>query len=188
MTRQTSPTYRSTAKLKVCKETFLPKCCYQMRIGYITCVIYNTPDNLRIALEDNFDHSIFHCENRCGVCHGDNRQCSCNERPPQKRKKISKSTASSQQPADTSHDDLKKKYESLQKDYKRVGQAFQNQQEQNQELTALLEEREKEAEELANLVRNKYRIIKNLERRLLNAKKVMAELRAEVRRRHQPAP
>ena len=24
-----------------------------MRIGYITCVIYNTPDNLRIALEDN---------------------------------------------------------------------------------------------------------------------------------------
>ena len=52
MTRQTSPTYRSTAKLVVCKETFLPKC-YQMRIGYITCVIYNTPDNLRIAWEDN---------------------------------------------------------------------------------------------------------------------------------------
>ena len=39
------------------------------------------------------DHSIFHCENRCGVCHGDSRQCSCNERPPQKRKKTSKSTA-----------------------------------------------------------------------------------------------
>ena len=93
------------------------------------------------------DHSIFHCENKCGVCHGDSRQCLCNERPPQKRKKISKSTATSQQPADTSHKDLKKKYESLQKDYKRVGQAFQNQQEQNQELTALLEEREKEAED-----------------------------------------
>ena len=72
----------------------------------------------------------------------------------------------SQQPADMSHDDLKKKYESLQKDYKRVGQAFQNQQEQNQELTALLEEREKEAEELANLVRNKDEVVKNLERRL----------------------
>ena len=112
----------------------------------------------------------------------------CNERPPQKRKETSKSTVSSQQPADTLHNNLKKKYESLQKDYKRVGQAFQNQQEQNQELTALLEEREKEAEELANLVRNKYRIIKNLERRLLNAKKVMTELRAEVRRRDQPAP
>ena len=115
------------------------------------------------------DHSIFHCENKCGVCHGDSRQCSCNERPPQKRKKISKSTASSQQPADTSHDDLKKKYESLQKDYKRVGQAFQNQQEQNQELKALLEEREKEAEELANLVRNKDEVVKNLERRHVDA-------------------
>ena len=94
----------------------------------------------------------------------------------------------SQQPADTSHDDLKKKYESLQKDYKRVGQAFQNQQEQNQELTTLLEEHEKEAEELANLVRNKDEVVKNLERRFLNAKKVIAELRAEVQRRDQPAP
>ena len=134
------------------------------------------------------NHSIFHCENRCGVCHGDSRRCLCNERPPQKRKKTSKSTVSSQQPADTSHNDLKKKYESLQKDYKRVGQAFQNQQEQNQELMALLEEHEKEAEELANLVWNKDEVIKNLERHLLNAKKVMAELRAEVRRRDQPAP
>ena len=135
------------------------------------------------------DHSIFHCENRCGICHGDSRQCSCNERPPQKRKKTSnsKSTASSQQPADTSHDNLKKKYESLQNDYKRVGQAFQNQQEQNEELTALLEEREKEAEELANLVRTKDEVVKNLERRLLNAKKVIAELRAEVQRRDPPA-
>ena len=63
MTRQTSPTYRSTAKLKVCKETFLPKC-YQMRIGYITCVIYNTPDNLRIALEDNLiENSAKNSEN-----------------------------------------------------------------------------------------------------------------------------
>ena len=92
----------------------------------------------------------------------------------------------SQQPADTSHNNLKKKYESLQKDYKRVGQAFQNQQDQNQELTALLEEREKEAEELANIVRNKDEVIKNLKRRLLNAKSVIAELRAEVRRRDQP--
>ena len=69
-----------------------------------------------------------------------------------------------------------------------MGQAFQNQQEQNQELTALLEEREKEAEELANLVRNKDEVVKNLERRLVDAKKVIAELRAEVRRRDQPAP
>ena len=64
-----------------------------------------------------------------------------------------------------------------------MGQAFQNQQEQNQELTVLLEEREKEAEELANVVRKKDEVVKNLERCLLNAKKVIAELRAEVRRR-----
>ena len=65
-----------------------------------------------------------------------------------------------------------------------MGQAFQNQQEQKQELTALLEEWEKEAEELANLVRNKDEVVKNL----LNAKKVIAELQAEVRRRNQPMP
>ena len=94
----------------------------------------------------------------------------------------------SQQPADTLHDDLKKKYESLQKDYKRVGQAFQNQQEQNQELMALLEECDKEAAELANLVRDKDEVVKNLKRRLLNAKKVIADLREEMRRRDQPAP
>jgi len=47
-----------------------------------------------------------------------------------------------------------------------VGQAFQNQQGQNQELTALLGECEKEIEELANLVRNKDEVVKNLERRL----------------------
>ena len=69
-----------------------------------------------------------------------------------------------------------------------MGQAFQNQQEQKQELTALPKEWEKEAEELANFVRNKDEVIKNLERRLLNAEKVIAELRAEVRRRNQPAP
>ena len=69
-----------------------------------------------------------------------------------------------------------------------MGQAFQNQQEQNQELTALLKEHDKEAEELANLVWNKDAVVQNLERRLLNAKKVIAELRAEVRHRDQPVP
>lgn len=40
----------------------------------------------------------------------------------------------------------------------------------------LLEEREKEAEELVNLVRNKAEVVKNVERHLLNTKKVIAEL------------
>ena len=65
------------------------------------------------------------------------------------------------------HDDLKKKYESLQKNHKKVGQAFQN-----QELTALLEE---SAEEIASLVQSKDEVIKNLEAPQ-NAKKVIAEL------------
>ena len=33
------------------------------------------------------DHSIFHCENTCGVCHGDNCECSCSEQPPPNKKK-----------------------------------------------------------------------------------------------------
>ena len=40
--------------------------------------------------------------------------------------------------------------------------------------------REREAEELANLVRTKDEVVKNLERRVVNAKKVILDLRAEV--------
>ena len=64
MTRQTSSTYRS-AKLKVCKILLSVVITgYQMRIGCITCVIYNTLDNLRIALEDNLiENSAKNSEN-----------------------------------------------------------------------------------------------------------------------------
>ena len=48
MTGQTSPTYRSTAKLKVCNEMFLPKCFYQMHIGYITCV--KPRENIKVCV------------------------------------------------------------------------------------------------------------------------------------------
>ena len=41
------------------------------------------------------------------------------------------------------------------KDHERVGQSFQNQRRQNQELAAELEEQEKDAEELASLVQTK---------------------------------
>lgn len=124
------------------------------------------------------DHSIFHCENKCGVCHGDNRQCSCSERPQPKKKKTAKSSSST---ADNSHNELRKMYEALLKDHERVGQAFKNQQAQNQELAQELDEKEKEAEELANLVQTKCEVVKNLERRLVHAKKEIAELRARVR-------
>ncbi|KAL9976604.1 hypothetical protein ACROYT_G013925 [Oculina patagonica] len=43
-----------------------------------------------------------------------------------------------------------------------------------------IEEKDREAEELANLVRTKAEVVKNLEWRLVNAKKVIAELKAQV--------
>ncbi|XP_078360331.1 uncharacterized protein LOC144644673 [Oculina patagonica] len=122
-------------------------------------------------------HAMLQCENKCGVCNGDNRQCSCTVRPTQKRKKTAKSASSNPQ---RSYDELQKKYEALLKDHDRVGLAFQNQKEQNQELAQELQERESEAEELANIIRTKDEVVKNLERRLVNAKKVIHELRAEV--------
>ena len=99
------------------------------------------------------------------------------ERAQQKRKKTAKSASSN---PERSYDELQKKYEALLKDHDRVGLAFQNQKDQNLELARELQERESEAEELANLVRTKDEVVKNLERRLVNAKKVIADLRAEV--------
>ena len=119
------------------------------------------------------DHSIFHCENKCGLCHGDSRKCSCSEQPPaSKKKKSGKQKQSS--------GDLRKLYKNLQKEHERVGTAFQNLQEQNEELARDLAEREADLEELTNLVSTKDEVIKNGERRLLQAKKVIADLKAEV--------
>ena len=64
------------------------------------------------------------------------------------------------------------------KDHERVGQSFQNQQPQNQELAAELEEQEKDAEELANLVQTKSEAIKTLQTKLVDAKRTIAELKA----------
>ena len=71
------------------------------------------------------------------------------------------------------------------KDHERVGQSFQNQQPQNQELAAELEEQEKDAEELANLVQTKSEAIKTLQTKLADAKKTIAELKAELKTLHQ---
>ena len=112
------------------------------------------------------DHNLFYCEHKCVVCNGDKRQCLCSERPQQKRKKTAKSASSN---PECSYDELQKKYEALLKDHDRVGLAFQNQKEQNQELARELQERESEAEELANLVRMKDEILKNLKRCLADS-------------------
>ena len=67
------------------------------------------------------------------------------------------------------------------KDHERVGQSFQNQQPQNQELAAELEEQEKDAEELANLVQIKSEAIKTLQTKLVDAKRTIAELKAKLK-------
>ena len=65
------------------------------------------------------DHSIFHCENKCGVCHGDNRKCSCSEQPPSKKKKLRKQKQSSGDQQSVA--DLHKLYDNLQKEHERGG-------------------------------------------------------------------
>ena len=58
--------------------------------------------------------------------------------------------------------------------------AFQNLKDQNEELARDLAEREADLQELANLVSTKDEAIKNGERRLLQVKKLIADLKAEV--------
>ena len=89
---------------------------------------------------------------------------------------------SNQQPEDKpSYQELKKKYDTLVKDHERVGQSFQNQRRQNQELAVELEEQEKDAEELTNLVQTKSEVIKTLQTKLADAKRTIAELKAELK-------
>ena len=68
----------------------------------------------------------------------------------------------------------------MQKEHERVGSAFQNLKDQNEELARDLAEHEADLEELTNLVSTKDEVIKNAERRLLHAKKLIADLKAEV--------
>ena len=74
-----------------------------------------------------------------------------------------------------------KKVRHFVKDHERVSQSFQNQQPQNQELAAELEEKEKDAEELANLVQTKSEAIKTLKTKLVDAKRTIAELKVELK-------
>ena len=66
---------------------------------------------------------------------------------------------------------LRKLYQNLQKEQEQVWTAFQNLKEQNEELARDLAECKADLEELANLVSTKDKAIKNMERRLLQAKK-----------------
>ena len=129
---------------------------------------------------------MLQCPNKCAACSGDQRECTCADQPPAKKKRASQKPSSSQ-PAAAAKADPKKLYDRLVKEHERVGVAFRNQQKQNEELAAELEEKTKEleeanndAEELANLVRTKEEAIKTLQQRLADAKRMIAELKAEV--------
>ena len=76
--------------------------------------------------------------------------------------------------------DLGKLYVNFQKEHERVGMAFQYLSEQSKELVWDLAEKEDDLEELTNLVSTKDEAIKNMERRLLHAKIIIADLKAEV--------
>ena len=79
-------------------------------------------------------------------------------------------------------------YDNLQKEHERVGTTFQNQQKQQEELEKELDEATKDAEELANLVRTKSEAIKALQNKLAQAKKTIAELKAENQTLRNNAP
>ena len=76
--------------------------------------------------------------------------------------------------------DLRRLYHNFQKEHERVATAFQNLKVQNEELAQDLAEQAADMEELANLVTTKDEVIKNMERRLPQAKIVIADLRTGV--------
>ena len=133
-------------------------------------------------------HSIFHCVNKCVVCNGDKRECSCPERPPPQKTQSSSQPSKQSSAESSSYKELRKLYDNLQKDHECVGTAFQNQQKQQEELGKELDEATKDAEELANLVRTKSEAIKTLQNKLAQAKKTIAELKAENQTLRNNAP
>ena len=133
-------------------------------------------------------HSRLHCTFICKSCGGDYRQCECETVNCQSRpNKRQRNAEARETDSERNNKELRKRYDSLLKDHERLGQAFRNQEKETQLLGQQLEEKEKEyeevandAEELANLVRTKCEAIKTLEKRLVEAKKLIASLKEEL--------
>ena len=114
--------------------------------------------------------------------------CGCSAKQPAKKmKKQPEQTSSQKSDSGPSYSELKKLYKNLQKEHERVGLAFQNQQDQVEELAEELEQRKKDAEEanndlqeLADLVRTKDEVIKVLQNRLADAKRTISALKSEI--------
>ena len=87
---------------------------------------------------------------------------------------------SSQSSQTTSNKELRRLYDKLQKKHEREGEPLRNLQQQNQELSGELEDKERDLEEstadneeLVNLVRTRDEAIKTLQNKLANAKKTI---------------
>ena len=133
-------------------------------------------------------HSWLHCTFICKSCGGDYCQCACETVNCQSRPNKCERNAEARE-TDSEHNskELQMWYDSLLKDRERLAQAFQNQENETKVLGQQLEEKEKEykeaandAEELANLVGTKCEAIKTLEKRLLEAKKLITSLKQEL--------
>ena len=79
-------------------------------------------------------------------------KCTCSAQPPAGKKKKSGNQKQSSSKEDPKGKDLRKLYSNLQKEHERVGMAFQNLQDQNEQLVQDLAERDADLEELTNLV------------------------------------
>ena len=88
------------------------------------------------------------------------------------------------QSSSQSYKELRKLYDNLLKEHERVVVAFKNQQKQQEDLKKELDESTRDADKLANLVRTKSEAIKTLQTKLAQAKKTIAELKAEVEPLH----
>ena len=121
------------------------------------------------------DHSIFHT--KISVASATETIVSVPVRSSLRVKKKSLRKQKQSSGDQQSVGDLRKVYDNLQKEHERVGSAFQNLKDQNEELARDLAEREADLEELTNLLSTKDEVIKNAERRLLHAKKLIADLK-----------
>lgn len=151
------------------------------------------------------NHVRMHCDFICSSCGGDKRKCECQTQTAvQKKRKQNtakrgrteneNAAAADDEPT---YDQLCRMYNKLQKRHEDVGKAYQTIKKQYDEMVAVqeqkdadLEEANGDAEELADLVRTKDGVIKDLQASLTTAKDEIARLKDELRKRpaSQPVP
>ena len=124
------------------------------------------------------NHSRLHCLVLCNSCSGDKRDCDCQSQPQKSRNTPSQS--------DKPEPDYKKLYSKLVQCLERVRKTFQALQTQHEELGADLEEKKREieelnnAQELADLVKTKHKVIEELKNSLVEARNRVSAMEEEI--------